>query len=59
MVGSYGPKPEVQEFLSQPQEVPFGMMLRGQYMFKSRIFDDDKNIHLEWEWNMDVKKDWN
>lgn len=59
MVGSYGPKAEEQEFVSPPKEAPNGMMSRGQYVIKSRFIDDDKICHLDWEWNLAVKKDWN
>ncbi|CAF89721.1 unnamed protein product, partial [Tetraodon nigroviridis] len=58
MVGSYGPKPEVQEFESPPDEAPKGMLSRGRYLITSRVIDDDKITHLAWEWNLDVKKSW-
>lgn len=58
MVGSYGPKAEPQEFLTQPEEAPKGMLARGHYTSKSKFLDDDKNIYLEWEWAFDIKKDW-
>lgn len=59
MVGSYGPRAEEHEFLSPCDEAPKGMMSRGHYQIKSRFIDDDKNIYLAWEWNLDIKKDWN
>ncbi|XP_040010474.1 rho GDP-dissociation inhibitor 3 [Xiphias gladius] len=59
MVGSYGPRVEEHEFLSPGDEAPKGMMSRGHYQIKSRFIDDDKNIYLAWEWNLDIKKDWN
>lgn len=58
MIGSYGPKLEVYEFKSPPDEALKGMLLRGRYLIISRVFDDDKNIHLMWEWNLDIKKSW-
>lgn len=58
IVGSYGPKEEAQSFTLSPEEAPKGMTLRGLYVFKSRFYDDDKNVYLEWEWSMDVQKDW-
>lgn len=58
MVGSYGPRAEEHEFLSPCDEAPKGMMSRGHYQIKSRFIDDDKNIYLAWEWNLDIKKDW-
>lgn len=58
MVGSYGPKPEPHEFVSGARDAPRGMLSYGQYVVKSRFIDDDKIVHLEWEWNMTIKKDW-
>lgn len=58
MVGSYGPKPEVQEFESPPDYAPRGIPSRGRYLVVSRVLDDDRNEHLKWEWNLDVKKSW-
>lgn len=58
MIGSYGPKLEVHEFESPPDEAPKGIVLRGRYLVISRVSDDDKNIHLMWEWNLDIKKSW-
>lgn len=58
MVGSYGPKAEEHEFVSPVDEAPKGMMLRGHYVVHSRFIDDDKNVYLEWEWTLDIKKDW-
>ncbi len=58
MVGSYGPKAEQHEFLCPADEAPKGMISRGHYQVKSHFIDDDKNICLQWEWNFDIKKDW-
>ena len=58
MVGSYGPKTEVQEYWTPVDEAPSGMLHRGHYNVKSKFTDDDKNIYLEWEWSLDIKKDW-
>ncbi|XP_073351025.1 rho GDP-dissociation inhibitor 1-like [Pagrus major] len=58
MVGSYGPKAEEHEFLGPVDEAPKGMMSRGYYGVHSRFIDDDKNLYLDWEWNLNVKKDW-
>jgi len=58
MVGSYGPKKETQSFLSPSDEAPKGMMYRGSYKILSKFIDDDKHVHLDWEWEMDIKKDW-
>lgn len=58
MVGSYGPKAEPHTYLTPSDEAPKGMISRGHYSAKSKFIDDDKNIHLEWEWSFDIKKDW-
>ncbi|EDV27881.1 uncharacterized protein TRIADDRAFT_20518 [Trichoplax adhaerens] len=58
MVGSYGPKAEIQSYLCPSDEAPKGMIARGHYVVKSKFIDDDKNVHLAWEWSFDIKKDW-
>lgn len=59
MVGSYGPKPELQSFTTPKEEAPTGMIARGTYHVKSLFTDDDKVEHLKWEWKLEIKKDWN
>jgi Rho GDP-dissociation inhibitor len=58
MVGSYGPKSELQSFTTPKEEAPTGMIARGTYHIKSLFTDDDKNEHLKWEWKLEIKKDW-
>ncbi|XP_037649075.1 rho GDP-dissociation inhibitor 1 [Sebastes umbrosus] len=58
MVGSYAPKPTVQEFITPVEESPKGMMARGNYTIKSKFTDDDQHDHLSWEWCLSIKKDW-
>lgn len=58
MVGSYGPKEELYSYTTPVEEAPTGMMARGSYSVKSTFTDDDKKIYLKWEWNLDIKKDW-
>ena len=58
MVGSYGPKTEVQTYLTPVDQAPSGMLSRGHYSVKSKFTDDDKNSYLEWEWAFDIKKEW-
>ncbi|XP_046856497.1 rho GDP-dissociation inhibitor 1-like [Xenia sp. Carnegie-2017] len=58
MVGSYGPKSEIQTYKTPVDTAPNGMMSRGHYTVKSKFTDDDKHIYLEWEWSFDIKKDW-
>uniref|UniRef100_A0A3Q3FPK9 Rho GDP dissociation inhibitor (GDI) gamma n=1 Tax=Labrus bergylta TaxID=56723 RepID=A0A3Q3FPK9_9LABR len=58
MVGSYGPKEKEHESVGPLDEAPIGMMSRGHYQVKSRFIDDDKIVYLAWDWNLDIKKDW-
>ncbi len=58
MVGSYGPKAEEHEYVTPSDDAPKGMISRGNYKIHSRFIDDDKVVHLEWEWSFDIKKDW-
>ena len=59
MVGSYGPKAESHTYVTPVEEAPKGLMARGDYSVKSKFLDDDKNVHLEWQWSFAIKKDWN
>jgi len=58
MVGSYAPKEDVHSYLTPAEDAPSGMMKRGTYNIHSLFTDDDKNEHLKWEWNLEIKKDW-
>lgn len=58
MVGSYGPRVEEHEFLTPVEEAPKGIIVRANYHIKSYFTDDDKTDHLSWEWNLQIKKDW-
>ena len=57
MVGSYGPKMEVQSFTTPVDTAPSGMIARGTYTVKSLFTDDDKNEHLKWDWKLEIKKE--
>ena len=46
MVGSYGPKKELQSYITPSEDAPKGMVARGSYTIKSLFTDDDKNEHL-------------
>ncbi|KAH8335324.1 hypothetical protein KR074_012514 [Drosophila pseudoananassae] len=59
MVGSYPPKKEIQFYLTPAEEAPSGTFSRGTYSVSSVFTDDDKHIHLEWDWTFEIKKDWN
>ena len=58
MVGSYPPKSEAHVYTSPVDDAPSGMLARGTYKIKSLFTDDDKHKHLEWEWKLDISKDW-
>ncbi|KNC48013.1 RHO protein GDP dissociation inhibitor containing protein [Thecamonas trahens ATCC 50062] len=58
MIGSYAPKPEVIEFEFPTETAPSGMLARGKYKAYSKFMDDDKQVHLEWEWAFQIKKKW-
>jgi len=59
MVGSYGPRSESYDWTqSIVEEAPKGMISRGVYKIQSKFIDDDKEVHLEWNWDMEIKKDW-
>uniref|UniRef100_A0A5S6QR57 Rho GDP-dissociation inhibitor 3 n=1 Tax=Trichuris muris TaxID=70415 RepID=A0A5S6QR57_TRIMR len=58
MVGSYPPRNETYLFRTPMEVAPSGLMHRGSYKVKSLFTDDDKNKWLQWEWNLEIKKDW-
>ncbi|KAL5018564.1 hypothetical protein ScPMuIL_004286 [Solemya velum] len=58
MVGSYGPKKELQSYTTPIEDAPSGMLARGTYTVQSKFTDDDKASHLEWTWKFEIKKDW-
>ncbi|XP_055907948.1 rho GDP-dissociation inhibitor 1 [Eupeodes corollae] len=58
MVGSYPPKKDIISYLTPFEEAPSGMMARGTYSVSSLFTDDDKNVHLKWDWTFEIKKDW-
>ncbi|KAJ1496586.1 hypothetical protein HMI55_003966 [Coelomomyces lativittatus] len=59
MMGSYAPKPEIEEIKFPPNEAPSGMLARGTYDVHSKFIDDDGTTHLEFQWKFEIKKDWN
>uniref|UniRef100_A0A1A9VKW2 Rho GDP-dissociation inhibitor 3 n=1 Tax=Glossina austeni TaxID=7395 RepID=A0A1A9VKW2_GLOAU len=58
MVGSYPPKKDIQCYVTPSEEAPSGIMARGTYSVASLFTDDDKHIHLKWDWTFEIKKDW-
>jgi len=58
MVGSYPPKETHHSFTTPEEDIPSGALARGTYTVHSLFTDDDKNEHLKWEWQFELKKDW-
>jgi len=58
MMGSYGPRAAPHQKTLGIEEAPSGLLARGSYTAKSRFTDDDKNTHLEFDWVIEIKKDW-
>lgn len=58
MLGSRAPKGELQEYKSEKEIAPSGMMARGKYHMKSSIVDDDKNCYAKFEWILEIAKEW-
>jgi len=58
MVGSYAPKQEVQSYTTPLEEAPSGILFRGEYTVTSLFTDDDKNVHLKWEWKFKISDNW-
>jgi Rho GDP-dissociation inhibitor len=58
MIGSYGPRRESYEYISDVGQAPSGIFARGKYAAKCRFLDDDGNIHYEWEYAFEIKKTW-
>ncbi|CRG84318.1 Rho GDP-dissociation inhibitor [Talaromyces islandicus] len=61
MLGSYAPsttdKPTYTKRFHE-EEAPSGMLARGSYSVRSRFIDDDKQVHLEFQWSFNIAKDW-
>ncbi|MFH4979611.1 hypothetical protein AB6A40_006320 [Gnathostoma spinigerum] len=58
MVGSYGPKLELQSYVTPVDEAPQGLLHRGVYKVKSQVTDDDGHDWLSWTWSLEIAKDW-
>ncbi|OIW32593.1 E set domain-containing protein [Coniochaeta ligniaria NRRL 30616] len=61
MLGSYGPNTDKQPIYTKrfhEEEAPSGMLARGHYNALSSFVDDDKKVHLKFEWSFDIAKDW-
>ncbi|KAK3352716.1 immunoglobulin E-set [Lasiosphaeria hispida] len=61
MIGSFAPntdKNPVYEKKFAEEEAPSGMLARGHYNASSSFVDDDKKVHLHFDWSFDIAKDW-
>lgn len=58
MIGSYGPKRDLQSYITPCETAPSGMIARGTYTVNSSFVDDDKIQHLQWEWSFKIKENW-
>eukprot|EP01027_Heterolobosea_sp_BB2_P003539 GEZU01005353.1.p1 GENE.GEZU01005353.1~~GEZU01005353.1.p1 ORF type:complete len:200 (-),score=85.05 GEZU01005353.1:101-700(-) len=58
MMGSYVPRADIYTWSSPQQAAPSGFLARGSYKAKSQFVDDDNTVHLEYEFNLEIKKDW-
>ncbi|KAH8912935.1 E set domain-containing protein [Coniochaeta sp. PMI_546] len=61
MLGSYGPNTDKQPIYTKrfhEEEAPSGILARGHYNALSSFVDDDKKVHLKFEWSFDIAKDW-
>lgn len=58
MLGSYGPSAQEYEFVAEVEEAPRGVLARGVYVVRSQLNDDDRNVHLSWEWCLHICQDW-
>lgn len=56
MVGSYGPKMEEHIYTSRAEEIPKGLISRGEYSVESKFTDDDGTDYLEWKWKLKICK---
>lgn len=59
MMGSYGPSSsKVNAWKSPIFTAPSGMLARGTYKATTKFEDDDKTKHLEFEYSLAIKSDW-
>ena len=56
VMGSFAPRMEPYEHLLPEEEVPSGFLGRGSYTAKTKLIDDDGNIHCEIDHSFEVIK---
>jgi len=58
VMGSYGPEANVKTWKSQVQTAPSGLLARGTYKAQTQFLDDDKTNHLDLQYQLAIKSDW-
>lgn len=61
MIGSYAPNTNTNPFYVKrfaEEDAPSGILARGHYTAISTFIDDDKKVHLRFDWAFDITKDW-
>merc|ERR1712137_1543476 len=61
MLGSFGPQKDNHQVTFPKQgwdQAPKSTLARGTYTAKSKFTDDDKQVHMQYEYTFHIKKDW-
>ena len=59
MIGSFKPSNKDKYTHKFPEQTtPDGMLARGTYVAKTQFIDDDKNVHLKFEYKFKIAKTW-
>jgi len=58
MIGSYPPKKSVQQLTIKHIQAPKGLLGRGKYKVNSALTDDQEIAHKEWNWTLQITKNW-
>lgn len=57
MMGSYAPNATAYSYKSPVFTAPSGMLARGSFKARTKFIDDDKQTHLDLEYTLNIKKD--
>jgi len=61
MIGSFSPQKDPYQVIIPRkvwEEAPKGILARGKYKANSKFVDDDGQVHLEYDYSFEIKKDW-
>lgn len=59
MIGSFGPSDSINTKKVTEAEAPDGMLARsGTYNVRSRVVDDDNQVHIDFSWSFKLGKTW-